>query len=130
MNNPSHDPDAVNKAIGGRVAWYMRYDGGSRRTQAELAELLGVQQSAVSKKLSGARPFLPHELYAIAAWLDRPFTDLMPWGDLTAAPAPSSRSAVAGDAGANTQGSTTNIPGFYALQAQLHDHRALVGTGA
>lgn len=78
MITPSHDPEAVNRAIGARVAWYMRYDGGTKRTQAELAELLGIQQSAVSKKLSGARPFLPHELYAVAEWLDRPFTDLMP----------------------------------------------------
>ena len=68
----------VNRAIGARVAWYMRYSGDTRRTQSELAELLGIEQSAVSKKLSGRRPFFPHELYAIAEWLDQPLGDFLP----------------------------------------------------
>jgi hypothetical protein len=71
-------PVAVNRAIGGRVAWFMRYAGGPRHTQTELAQLLGIEQSAVSKKLTGRRPFFPHELYAIAEWLDRPLSDFMP----------------------------------------------------
>ena len=69
---------ALNRAIGGRVAWYMKYSGDTRRTQAELAALLGIEQSAVSKKLTGRRPFFPHELYAIAEWLDRPLGDFLP----------------------------------------------------
>lgn len=70
-------PEAVDKAIGARVAWFMRY-AGTRHTQAELAGLLGLKQSAISKKLLGHRPFQPHELYAIAEWLDRPISDLLP----------------------------------------------------
>lgn len=71
------DGPAVNRAIGARVAWYMKYVSEPRRTQAELAELLGIEQSAVSKKLTGRRPFFPHELYSIAEWLDRPLSDFL-----------------------------------------------------
>ncbi len=80
---------ALNRAIGGRVAWYLKYAGDTRRTQAELADLLGVQQSAVSKKLAGHRPFLPSELYAIAEWLDRPLGDFLPMSaELSDPPSP------------------------------------------
>lgn len=68
----------VNRAIGARVAWYLKYSGDTRHTQAELALLLGIKQSAVSKKLRGERPFYPHELYAVAEWLDRPLGDFLP----------------------------------------------------
>lgn len=74
----SSDGTSVNRAIGARVAWYMKYVSEPRRTQAELAELLGIEQSAVSKKLTGRRPFFPHELYAIAEWLDRDLSDFLP----------------------------------------------------
>jgi transcriptional regulator with XRE-family HTH domain len=77
-NNRDESPTQVNRAIGARVAWYLKYSGGPRHTQAELAALLGIEQSAVSKKLSGQRPFFPHELYAIAEWLDRPLGDFLP----------------------------------------------------
>lgn len=63
---------AVDRAIGGRVAWFMRSAGGKRRTQTELAEFLHLDQSAVSKKLRGERPFTIRELYAVAEWLERP----------------------------------------------------------
>ncbi len=78
MSNDRDTTSTLNRAIGGRVAWYMKYAGDTRRTQAELASLLGIEQSAVSKKLTGRRPFFPHELYAIAAWLDRPLSDFLP----------------------------------------------------
>jgi transcriptional regulator with XRE-family HTH domain len=78
---------AINRAIGSRVAWYMKYAGDRRRTQAELGELLDLDQSGISKKLAGARPFYMPELYAIAAWLDRPISDFLPSAhDLAAAP--------------------------------------------
>lgn len=80
-SGPMTDRDSastLNRAIGGRVAWYMKYSGDTRRTQADLASLLGIEQSAVSKKLTGRRPFFPHELYAIAEWLDRPMGDFLP----------------------------------------------------
>ena len=78
MSTDRDGVSALNRAIGGRVAWYMKYSGDTRRTQAELAVLLGIEQSAVSKKLTGRRPFFPHELYAIAEWLDRPMSDFLP----------------------------------------------------
>lgn len=93
-DNRDEAPALVNRAIGARVAWYMRYSGETRRTQSELADLLGVEQSAVSKKLSGRRPFFPHELYAIAEWLDRPLGDFLPVTDRMSSPpdnSPSSR---------------------------------------
>lgn len=81
MSTDRDSVSALNRAIGGRVAWYMKYSGDTRRTQAELAALLGIEQSAVSKKLTGRRPFFPHELYAIAEWLDRPMGDFLPISD-------------------------------------------------
>jgi transcriptional regulator with XRE-family HTH domain len=78
MSTDRDGVSALNKAIGGRVAWYMKYAGDTRHTQADLAALLGIEQSAVSKKLTGRRPFFPHELYAIAEWLDRPMSDFLP----------------------------------------------------
>ena len=77
-SNRNEAPAQVNRAIGARVAWFMRYAGDTRHTQAELADLLGIEQSAVSKKLTGRRPFFPHELYAIAEWLDKPLGDFLP----------------------------------------------------
>jgi transcriptional regulator with XRE-family HTH domain len=76
----------LNRAIGGRVAWYMKYAGETRRTQTELAQLLGIEQSAVSKKLTGRRPFFPHELYAVAEWLDRPLGDFLPLSERLSSP--------------------------------------------
>lgn len=86
MSHNRDDSEAVNRAIGGRVAWYMKYAGDARRTQAELAALLGIEQSAVSKKLTGRRPFFPHELYAVAEWLDRPLSDFLPVSDRLTSP--------------------------------------------
>jgi transcriptional regulator with XRE-family HTH domain len=86
MDTNRDDVTTLNRAIGGRVAWYMKYAGDTRRTQTQLAELLGIEQSAVSKKLTGRRPFFPHELYALAEWLDRPLGDLLPMSDELDAP--------------------------------------------
>lgn len=85
-NNRDEALAQVNRAIGARVAWYLKYAGDTRHTQAELAQLLGVEQSAVSKKLAGRRPFYPHELYAIAEWLDRPLGDFLPVSTLLSTP--------------------------------------------
>lgn len=84
--NRDQAPEAVNRAIGARVAWYMKYAGDTRHTQMELAALLGIEQSAVSKKLTGRRPFYPHELYTIAEWLDRPLGDFLPTATRMTAP--------------------------------------------
>lgn len=73
----SDEGSAVDRAIGGRVAWFMRSAGGKRRTQAELGEFLHLDQSAVSKKLRGERPFTLRELYAVATWLERPIGSIV-----------------------------------------------------
>lgn len=86
MDTNRDDVSALNRAIGGRVAWYMKYAGDTRRTQTQLAELLGIEQSAVSKKLTGRRPFFPHELYAVAEWLDRSLGDFLPLSNELDAP--------------------------------------------
>lgn len=92
MTTHSDDAGSVNRAIGGRVAWYMKYGGGMRKTQAELGHLLGLDQSAASKKLNGDRPFHVHELYAIARWLDQPIESIVPSMDqLTTPPIPTPR---------------------------------------
>lgn len=90
MTTHGDDSSAINRAIGSRVNWYLRY-AGDRHTQTELGELLGLDQSAVSKKLNGARPFYLPELYAIAKWLERPVSDFLPAADelLAAPPMPS-----------------------------------------
>lgn len=71
------DEAAVYRAIGSRVDWYLRY-AGDRRTQSELGDLLGLDQSTVSKKLRGERPFSLPELYKTAVWLDRQVSDFIP----------------------------------------------------
>lgn len=40
-----------------------------RRTQRQLASVLGITQSSVSKRLTGQAEFSASELLAIAAWL-------------------------------------------------------------
>lgn len=80
MATHGDEASAINRAIGSRVGWYLKY-ADERHTQAELGELLGLDQSAVSKKLNGVRPFYMPELYAIAEWLDRPITDILPSKD-------------------------------------------------
>lgn len=41
-----------------------------RRTQRELAQVLGISQSNVSKRLTGVSEFNASDVLAIAAWLD------------------------------------------------------------
>jgi transcriptional regulator with XRE-family HTH domain len=41
-----------------------------RRTQKELAGVLGITQSNVSKRLTGVAEFSASDVLAIAAWLD------------------------------------------------------------
>lgn len=92
MTTHGDESSAINRAIGSRVNWYLRY-AGDRHTQTELGLLLGLDQSAVSKKLNGARPFYLPELYAIAKWLERPVSDFLPAADelLSAPPMPAPR---------------------------------------
>lgn len=87
MTTHGDDEAAINRAIGSRVAWYMKY-AGDRRTQAELGSILGMDQTSASKKLAGVRPFHLPELYAIAKWLERPVSDLLPSESELAAPPP------------------------------------------
>jgi transcriptional regulator with XRE-family HTH domain len=77
---------AVYRAIGSRVDWYLRY-AADRHTQSELGELLSLDQSTVSKKLRGERPFSLPELYKTAVWLGRQVSDFIPSAeDLAEAP--------------------------------------------
>jgi transcriptional regulator with XRE-family HTH domain len=76
MTSSQKDQSAVDRAIGARITWYMKYAGGKRRTQAELGEYLELDQSGVSKKLRGERPFTVRELYDVASWLGRPVHDI------------------------------------------------------
>lgn len=47
-------------------------------TQAALADVIGVSQSQLSKRLRGVIPFDVNELAAIAKALDVPIADLLP----------------------------------------------------
>lgn len=49
-----------------------------RRRGTELGSVLGLSQSAASRRMSGETPLSVDELLAIAEWLDVPFTDLIP----------------------------------------------------
>lgn len=49
-----------------------------RKTQAELASLLGMAQSGISQRMNGKVPFDVEEIYSIALWLDVPITTLLP----------------------------------------------------
>lgn len=81
MSSSEDQGSTVDRAIGGRIAWFMRSAGGKRRTQTELGEYLHLDQSAVSKKLRGERPFTIRELYAIAEWLERPIGSIVAEAD-------------------------------------------------
>ena len=63
------------QVIGERVHMLM-FRG--RRTQGWLAEVLGMTQAAVSRKLRGQRPWLASEVLMVAHALDVSVTDLMP----------------------------------------------------
>lgn len=43
-----------------------------RRTQAELADVLGITQSAASRRLTGRMEFSASEVLQVAEWLDVP----------------------------------------------------------
>jgi len=49
-----------------------------RIPQSDLAEVLGVSQAGISRRLSGATPFDVNELAAVAAFLGVPVGKLMP----------------------------------------------------
>jgi transcriptional regulator with XRE-family HTH domain len=49
-----------------------------RHTQTDLADLLGLSQAAVSRKLRGKAPMTVDELFTIAAWLDVSVMELVP----------------------------------------------------
>lgn len=52
-------------------------------TQADLAEVLNLTQSAVSHRFNGRTPFQLHEVELLAAFLDVPLYDLVPIEDVT-----------------------------------------------
>ena len=131
----SYDDGEIDRAIGGRVAWYVRYSGDKRLTQAELGRHLGVDQTAVSKKLKGDRPFSLRELYTLAKLLGRPVTDLVPDVNELATPPVPLQSPVRRQrarAGARTtesdgngngisDGSSAVTPGYSALDVLVED---------
>lgn len=47
-------------------------------TQTQVASILGIAQPTLNRKLRGTRPWAVNELYALAAALDVPVTDLLP----------------------------------------------------
>lgn len=49
-----------------------------RRRGTELARVLGLSQTAASRRMSGLTPFDVNELCETAAWLGVPITDLLP----------------------------------------------------
>lgn len=70
----AHDTN-VNVLVGELVHQHMWRD---KITQTQVAQALGVGQPAIARKLRGERPFTIDELLAVAAFLDRPITDLLP----------------------------------------------------
>ena len=70
----AHDTN-VNVLVGELVHQHM-WRG--KITQTQVAKALGVGQPAVARKLRGERPFTIDELLAVADYLDRPITDLLP----------------------------------------------------
>lgn len=65
-------------------------------TQGQLAAAMGLTQAAVSRKLSGERPWFPAELLDAARILNVTVGEL--FGELTAAPLFSRESVLAGAA--------------------------------
>jgi transcriptional regulator with XRE-family HTH domain len=62
-----------------RVASEVRAElGRQRRTQLELAEVMGVNQSTASRRLAGELEFTVGELHAIAKFFGVPITKLLP----------------------------------------------------
>lgn len=59
--------------------------GRYRKTQADLAEVLGVTSATAGRRLSGEQPFDVLELAAICAWLGVPIEQLAPSGPVAAA---------------------------------------------
>lgn len=71
MRSPSPQSAAVASEVRAAIAR-------SRKTQADLARVLGVRQQAVSARLAGRVPFRADEIATIAAWLDVPVATLFP----------------------------------------------------
>ena len=71
----------INADIGRRIAAKMADAG---MTQGQLAEGMGLTQAAVSRKLSGERPWFPGELMDAARILDMTVGEL--FGESVAAP--------------------------------------------
>lgn len=69
------DERSVNQLVGERVhqALWRR-----KITQTQFAPMLGVTQSALSRKMRGERAFGVDELLDISAYLDIPVTELLP----------------------------------------------------
>lgn len=70
----AHDTD-VNVLVGELVHQHM-WRG--KVSQTRMAQILGIGQPAVARKLRGERPFSIDELLAVAEFLDLPITELLP----------------------------------------------------
>lgn len=77
--------DGVDERIGSVVHQLMWE---KRITQRAMADVLGIQQSAMSRKLRGARPWLATEVAQVARVLGVTVGDLIPADDDAPAPLP------------------------------------------
>ena len=68
----------IDEQIGERLYVQMRRQ---KKTGVAAAEVLGIDQSSMSKKLNGTRPLALSELLALCEWLDLPIGDVL--ADLT-----------------------------------------------
>lgn len=76
LNDIAQDPKKLGNAlIGERVHTLMWR---KKRTQAELAAVLNVDQGSISNRLRGKTTWSAFEVSAVAAWLDVPVEELMP----------------------------------------------------
>ncbi len=76
------DPGTWSSRVAGAVRGEM---ASQHRTQAALADLLGVAEPAVAKCLSGETPFDLVEIERVAAWLDLAPSELLARADERAA---------------------------------------------
>jgi predicted XRE-type DNA-binding protein len=91
MTNAQIHQAGINAVVGELVHQHMWRQ---KITQTALAQVLGVSQPAIAKKVRGERPFSIDELLTVAAHLNLPITDLLPnagrpdpeGSDLTGAP--------------------------------------------
>ncbi len=74
-NDKADTAKAMRDAIAARVRGALSE---ANKTQRQVAELLGIPQSAVSLRLTGDRAFRAEELAALSDYLDVPVERFMP----------------------------------------------------